>query len=98
MKKKEQPEVDLNDDLRPGYPAEFFRNMKPNRFAGMDLKFKGRPPIRLDEDVAEVFDTPEAVNTVLRSAIKAMRTATVSAKVATKGTSTPGVAKKRRAS
>lgn len=73
MRKKEPPEVDLNDDLRPEYPAEFFRDMKPNRFAGMDLKFKGKPPIQLDEDVAEVFDTPEALNIVLRSAIKAMR-------------------------
>jgi hypothetical protein len=27
--------------------------MHPNRFAGVNLKFKGRPPIRLDEDVAE---------------------------------------------
>jgi hypothetical protein len=98
MKKKELAEVDLNDDLRPEYPAEFFRNMKPNRFAGMHLKFKGKAPIRLDEDVAEVFDTSEAVNTVLRSAIKAMRTATVSARVATKGTSAHRVAKKRRAS
>lgn len=33
------------------------------------------PPIYLDEDVAQVFDSSEAVNTVLRSAIKAMRQA-----------------------
>jgi hypothetical protein len=61
MKKKElsDPDLDLDDDLRPHYPAEFFRNMKPNRFAGMDLKFKGRPPIVLDADVAEVFDSSE---------------------------------------
>ena len=65
MKKKVSPEGDLDDDLRPEYPAEFFRNMKPNRFAGMDLKFKGRPPIVLDADVAEVFDSPEAVNTAV---------------------------------
>jgi len=30
-------------------------------------------PIYLDDDVAEVFDSSEAVNTVLRSAIRAMR-------------------------
>lgn len=72
MKKKLSP--DLNDDLRPEYGPELFRNMKPNRFADMDLKFKGRPPVFLDDDVAEVFDSSEAVNTVLRSAIRAMRT------------------------
>jgi hypothetical protein len=89
---------DLEDDLRPHYDFDF-KSMKPNRFAGMDLKFKGRPPIFLDSDVAEVFDSPEAVNTVLRSAIKAMRTAKVraAAKIAPKATS-PGAATKRRAS
>jgi hypothetical protein len=72
MKKKSSP--DLDDDLRPEYGPELFRSMKPNRFAGMDLKFKGRRAVLLDEDVAEVFDQ-ESVNTVLRSAMKAMRTA-----------------------
>jgi hypothetical protein len=90
---------DLDDDLRPHYDFDF-KNMKPNRFAGMDLRFKGRPPIQLDEDVAEVFDSAEAVNTVLRSAIKAMRTAgtRATAKNAAKGTTSQGVARKRRAS
>jgi hypothetical protein len=73
MKKKHSPELD--DDLRPEHGPEFFENMQPNRFAGMDLKFKGRPPGYLDEDVSEVFQSSEAVNTVLRSAIRAMRTA-----------------------
>jgi len=97
MKKKESSDPDLDDDLRPEYPAEFFRGMKPNRFAGMDLKFKGRPPIILDADVAEVFDSPEAVNTVLRSVIKAMRTAS-SGKTKVKATASPRIATKRRAS
>lgn len=71
MKKKPaEPE----HDLRPHYDFDYSK-MKPNRFAGMDLKFKGRRAVLLDEDVAEVFDQ-EAVNTVLRSTIKAMRTAT----------------------
>ena len=70
MRKKRSPET-LDDDLRPEYGPEFFRNWKPNRFAGVTFA----PPIYLDEDVAEVFDSSEAVNTVLRSAIKAMRTA-----------------------
>lgn len=72
MKKKSSP--DLDDDLRPEYGPELFSKMKPNRFAGMNLEFKGRRAVFLDEDVAEVFDQ-ETVNAVLRSAIKAMRTA-----------------------
>lgn len=48
------------------------------------MKKNPRRSVYLDEDVAEVFDTPEAVNTVLRSAIRAMRTtaATTSSKTA----------------
>ena len=88
MKKKASPDVD--DDLRPEYGPELFRNMKPNRFAGMELKFKGRRAVLLDEDVAEVFDQ-ETVNTVLRSAIKAMRMAAHKAKP-------PAKVLKRRAS
>ena len=93
MKKKISPDPD--DDLRPEYGPELFRNMKPNRFAGMDLKFKGRRAVLLDEDVAEVFDQ-ETVNTVLRSAIKAMRTAVATPKVAK--TSAKTVRTRRRAS
>jgi hypothetical protein len=89
MKKKTFPEP--TDDLRPEYDREFFRGMKPNRFAGADLVFKGRRAIYLDADVAEVFDNPEAVNTVLRSAIKALRTSATA-------TSAKTVRTKRRAS
>jgi len=71
MKKKRSPE----DELRPEYGPDLFGAMKANRFAGVELTFKGRRAVYLDEDVAEVFDTPEAVNTVLRSAIRAMRRA-----------------------
>ena len=70
MRKKSSPEP-LDDDLRPEYGPEFFKNLKPNRFAGVTFT----PPIYLDEDVAEVFDSSEAVNSVLRSAIKALRKA-----------------------
>ncbi len=70
MKKKSSEE--LADDLRPHYDFEFSK-MKPNRFAGMKLS----APIYLDDDVAEVFDSSEVVNTVLRSAIRAMRSAGV---------------------
>jgi hypothetical protein len=73
MKKKTCP--DENDELRPHYGAELFRTMKANRFAETDLKFNGRRAVYLDADVAEVFDTSEAVNIILRSAIRAMRRA-----------------------
>lgn len=36
MKKADE----TGDDLRPEYPPEFFRDMKPNRFAGKDLHYK----------------------------------------------------------
>ena len=88
-----------DDDLRPHYDFDF-KGMAPNRFAGIDLKLKGRLPILLDEDVAEVFRSPEEVNTVLRAVIKAMRTAMTKmiAKSASKTTSSQRVARKRRAS
>jgi hypothetical protein len=60
--------------MRDSYGPEFFDKAKPNRFAGKEMKFKGSRAVLLDEDVAEVFDSGEAVNTVLRSTIKAMRT------------------------
>lgn len=88
---------DLDDDLRPHYDFDF-KDWKPNRFAGMDLKFKGCPPIVLDADVAEVFDSPEAVNTVLRSVIKAMRTSAVGGKTKKAKPPAPPIATKRRAS
>jgi hypothetical protein len=72
MKKKTSPNP---DELRPEYGPELFHEMKRNRFAGEDLVFKGRRAVVLDQDVADVFDTPEAVNTMLRSVIRAMRTA-----------------------
>jgi len=88
MKKKTSPE---NDELRPEYGPALFRDMKPNRFVGAELQFKGRRAVYLDADVAEVFDTPEAVNTVLRSAIRAIRSAAPA-------TSAKTVRAKRRAS
>jgi hypothetical protein len=72
MKKKSSPD---SDELRPEYGSDLFGSMKANRFAGAELAFKGRRVVYLDEDVAEVFDTPEAVNSLLRSTIRAMRAA-----------------------
>jgi hypothetical protein len=72
MKKKasEQP----NDDLRAHYDFDYSK-MKPNRFADRHKAYK-QTYVALDEDVSEVFQTSESVNNVLRSAIRAMRTAT----------------------
>ena len=68
MKKKTD-----HDDVRPEYSPEFFQGMRPNRFAA---RFKQECiAVVLDADVAEVFTSSESVNTVLRSAIRAMRTA-----------------------
>lgn len=94
MKKKSSPDID--DDLRPHYDFDYSQ-MKPNRFAGMDLKFKGRRAVLLDEDIAEVFDQ-ETVNIVLRSAIKAMRTAAAPKKKAKAKTAAKTVRASRRAS
>lgn len=47
-----------------------YKRVKPNRFAnGRDQLFK---VVVLDEDVAQVFTTPESVNKVLRALIESM--------------------------
>jgi hypothetical protein len=58
------------DELLPEYRFDY-KKAKPNRFANRS----GKPKlivVVLDEDVAEVFSTPEAVNKVLRALIEAM--------------------------
>lgn len=55
------------DDLLPEYRFDY-RRAKPNRFAGEDPK-RG-VSVLLDEDVAEVFTTPESVNKALRALIE----------------------------
>ncbi|WP_240966462.1 hypothetical protein [Nodosilinea sp. P-1105] len=58
------------DDLQPEYRFDY-QKAKPNRFAvGHDVeKLK---VVVLDDDVAQVFTTPEAVNKALRAFIEAM--------------------------
>jgi len=68
MKKKPR-----EDDLRPHYDFDYDK-MKPNRFAGEKKVYK-QTFVVLDEDVSKVFQSSEEVNLVLRSAIRAMRTA-----------------------
>jgi hypothetical protein len=58
------------DDLATEYIFDY-RKAKPNRFAAPDQEEKTRI-IVLDEDVAQVFSTSEAVNKVLRALIETM--------------------------
>ena len=65
----------LDDDLRPHYDFDY-KKMKPNRFARMDFEFEdGTRRVLLDADVAATFGSSESVNEVLRSVIRAMRSA-----------------------
>jgi len=58
------------DDLAIEYAFDY-KKAKPNRFAAQDKERK-MTIVVLDEDVAQVFSTPEAVNKVLRALIEAM--------------------------
>lgn len=55
------------DELLPEYRFDY-RMAKPNRFAGEGTR-KG-VAVLLDEDIAEVFTTPESVNKALRALIE----------------------------
>jgi hypothetical protein len=55
------------DDLLPEYRFDY-RSAKPNRFAGEGRKKE--VTVLLDEDVAEIFTTPESVNKALRALIE----------------------------
>jgi len=57
------------DDLRPEYLLDY-STAKPNRFAG--LAGTGSVVVVLDDDIAEVFRTPEEVKAVLRALIRSM--------------------------
>lgn len=64
---EESPNSD--DQLLAEYHFDY-KKAKPNRFAG-----DGRQLLKvvvLDEDVAQVFTTPESVNRVLRALIETM--------------------------
>jgi hypothetical protein len=61
---------DLDDDLLPEYDFDYSK-AKPSRFAAR----VNQPLLKvvvLDEDVAQVFTTPESVNKVLRRLIESM--------------------------
>lgn len=60
----------FDDELMTEYNFDY-QKAKPNRFAARS----GKPALNvvvLDEDVAQVFTTPESVNNVLRALIDTM--------------------------
>jgi hypothetical protein len=64
------PSEDLDDDLLPEYDFDYTK-AKSNRSASR----VNQPLLKvvvLDEDVAQVFTTPESVNKVLRELIESM--------------------------
>jgi hypothetical protein len=64
----------LDDELLAEYQFDY-KKAKPNRFAARDGKQLLKVVV-LDEDVAQVFTTPESVNKVLRALIESMPQAT----------------------
>ncbi|HEY9599577.1 MAG TPA: hypothetical protein V6D33_18085 [Cyanophyceae cyanobacterium] len=58
------------DELLPEYQFDY-EKAKPNRFAA-GHKPQKLTVVVLDEDVAQVFTTPESVNKVLRALIESM--------------------------
>jgi hypothetical protein len=61
------PSPDNEDDLAAEYTFDYTK-AKPNRFATQDSSSK-MTIIVLDEDIAQVFPTSEAVNIALRQLI-----------------------------
>ncbi len=72
MSTKKTNHPDLNkmeeDELRPEYHFDYSQ-ARPNRFAGRTRK---NVVVVLDDDVAQTFTTPEAVNNALRALITAL--------------------------
>ncbi|MBW4440499.1 MAG: hypothetical protein KME10_04540 [Plectolyngbya sp. WJT66-NPBG17] len=67
------------DELLAEYHLDY-QKAKPNRFATRNETQK-LTVVVLDEDVAQVFTTPEAVNKVLRALIESMPQSTNGEKV-----------------
>jgi hypothetical protein len=64
------PSPDDEDDLAVEYAFDYTK-AKPNRFATQDSQSK-MTVVVLDEDIAQVFPTSEAVNKALRHLIEAI--------------------------
>ena len=67
------PRKAASDSMRSEYRFDY-RKARPNRFAGRSKT--ERLVVVLDPDIAQVFTTPESVNTVLRALITTMPPAT----------------------
>lgn len=64
-----KPRKSASRDMRSEYRFDY-RKARPNRFAGRSKR--ERMVVVLDPDIAQVFTTPESVNTILRALIAAM--------------------------
>jgi hypothetical protein len=69
MKKTSSRRRSRREDIRQEYRFDY-RKSRPNRFA--PLMKGGTVAIVLDPDVASVFQSPESVNSLLRSVITAL--------------------------
>jgi hypothetical protein len=69
-KKPFEESSNSDDELLNEYHFDY-KKAKPNRFAARDGKQLLKVVV-LDEDVAQVFTTPESVNKVLRALIESM--------------------------
>jgi hypothetical protein len=67
----------LDNELLAEYHFDY-KKAKPNRFAASDGKQLLKVVV-LDEDVAQVFTTPDSVNKALRALIESMPQATTAA-------------------
>ncbi len=68
MKKTPSPDKTGSEDLQPEYRFDYSK-VKPNRFAATGQQ---RLSVLLDEDISQVFTTPESVNKALRALIEVM--------------------------
>jgi hypothetical protein len=68
MKKTSEPHSS-SDELRPEYRFDY-KKARSNRFA--DPERRQRLAVVLDEDVAQVFTTADAVNRALRAVLEAV--------------------------
>lgn len=63
-----QPLLTEDGELLPDYNIDYSKTVR-NPYAG---KTRGAVVVRLDPDVAEVFQTPEAVDKALRALLEAI--------------------------
>jgi hypothetical protein len=68
MKQARRSRPSKTEDMRPEYDFDYSK-ARPNPYAA---RLKDRVAVILDPDVAAVFPTSEAVNTLLRSVVAAV--------------------------